>query len=105
MREAKKDESDLSMLLCVDYTQCSTSEDIYPLVYVITKYFTDKKYDAINDTLLVVDLSNFNALLMVCLIRATFAAREKLDNWEGLRDRIALLIDDPHQTMRGLYAA
>jgi len=96
---------ELNALLCADFSSADDAKDIYPIVAAVTKAFHAKDFEGVDSLLMEMDFANLNELSMVCLIRTTYCARHKLENWIDLRDRIAEVIPKPQRTLRGLYSA
>lgn len=79
-----------------------TAEDIYPVVSEISSLFRAKQYEVVNRFLQEADVDSLSDLAKVCLVRTTFAAKEKLSEWEPLLNTIAQTIHNPQEALKGL---
>jgi len=62
--------------------------DIYPLISGITKLFKSKKYTDIDTILAAAPINSLSVLHMVSLIRTTYCAKTKLNQWKITLDNI-----------------
>jgi len=69
----------------------------------LTDSFIRKEYIEVDEYIKQVDIDQLSLLAKVSIVRSTYAARHKLSNWIGLRDKIAKTIDNPKKVLRGLY--
>jgi len=86
-----------------EWLNADSAETHYPMVAGFTKLMTASDYGLIDKYLDNAPLNDMSLLSKIGLIRTTYAARSKLNNWHETRDRIALTVDEPVKYLRGLF--
>lgn len=84
----------------------NTAKDIYPLISGIAKLFEEKDYSTVNTILAEAQLDILSPTAMITLVRTTYPARKKLDNWDSkvinVKEKLDILGFDTTKTLRGL---
>lgn len=98
--EERKDESELSALLCEP-----TAKELYPIVAWVAGKFKDKNYKTVDQWLKETDLSKSTTELCT-IIRTTYPARNKLEYWKETLLRLSSELENrglnSSQILRGL---
>lgn len=80
--------------------------EIFPLVQGIATLFKKKDYGSVEEILAIADLDNFSNTAMVALVRTTYPAKDKLNNWtdtvERVRENLVRKGLDAEKLLRGL---
>lgn len=102
MSEAKQ--SDLTELLFGDFSGAETAMQLYPIVSCVKSAFANGNYSDVDEYLWSVDVMKMSVSARLCLVRSTFCAKNKLNHWNNLLDRVAKTLREPEKELHGLYA-
>lgn len=83
-----------------------SAADIYPLISGIAKVFKQKDYTSVDNILSTAPLNSLSVTAMVTLVRTTYPARSKLQEWDNslhaIREKLISLGENSNSLLRGL---
>ncbi len=84
----------------------SNATDIYPLISGISSLFGSKDYASVDYILQSAPIETFSLISMITLVRTTFPAKNKLENWNSAVGKVKQIVvargEDPSKLLRGL---
>ena len=91
---------------CTHAASVEKPAEIFPLVQGIATLFKKKDYGSVEEILTIANLDNFSNTAMVALVRTTYPAKDKLNNWvdtvERVRENLVRKGLDAEKLLRGL---